>query len=75
MNTASYNGDVLPDKQEIGGILKFFHDNFKDITFHEGVGSKINQSNGFYLSHIEIGKKIVNKYHAVVEFNNVVEIV
>ena len=45
MNTASYSGDVLLDKQEIGGMLKFFHDNFKDITFHEGVGLKINQSN------------------------------
>ena len=91
MNIASYNGDVLIDKQEIGGILKNFHDIFKDITFHEGVGLESNQSNGFYPlnddvnlisvcgiwtpTHIETGKSIFNKYNAVVEFNDADEIV
>ena len=91
MNTAQYNGDVLLDKQEIGDILKFFHDNLKDITFHEGVGLKTNQSNGFYPlndnanliavygtwtpTHIETGKKIFNKYRAVMKFNDAGKIV
>ena len=91
MNTAAYNGDVLLDKQQIGEMLKFFHDNFENITFHEGVGLNPNQSNGFYPlddsanliavygtwtpTHVETGKQIFNKYHAVVEFNDAGKIV
>jgi ketosteroid isomerase-like protein len=47
-NPAQYNGNVLIDKQGVRETLKFFHDNFKDIVFHEGVGLTTGKSNGFF---------------------------
>ena len=81
---------MLIDKEGIREIFKFFHDSFKDIIFHEGMGLTREKSNGFFggsvypqndnpnvvavygtwtPTHIETGKKIFNKYHTVLEFN------
>ena len=96
LSLAQYNGNVLIDKEGIREIFKFFHDGFKDITFHEGMGLTREKSNGFFggsvypqndnpnvvavygtwtPTHIETGKKIFNKYHTVLEFNDAGKIV
>ena len=90
LSLAQYNGNVLIDKEGIREIFKFFHDSFKDIIFHEGMGLTREKSNGFFggsvypqndnpnvvavygtwtPTHIETGKKIFSKFHAVLEFN------
>ena len=96
LSLAQYNGNVLIDKEGIREIFKFFHDSFKDIIFHEGMGLTREKSNGFFggsvypqndnpnvvavygtwtPTHIETGKKIFNKYHTVLEFNEAGKIV
>ena len=96
LSLAQYNGNVLIDKEGIREIFKFFHDSFKDIIFHEGMGLTREKSNGFFggsvypqndnpnvvavygtwtPTHIETGKKIFNKYHTVLEFNDAGKIV
>ena len=39
---------MLIDKEGIREIFKFFHDDFKDIIFHEGMGLTREKSNGFF---------------------------
>ena len=96
LSLAQYNGNVLIDKEGIREIFKFFHDSFKDVIFHEGMGLTREKSNGFFggsvypqndnpnvvavygtwtPTHIETGKKIFNKYHTVLEFNDAGKIV
>ena len=96
LSLAQYNGNVLIDKEGIRETFKFFHDSFKDIIFHEGMGLTREKSNGFFggsvypqndnpnvvavygtwtPTHIETGKKIFNKYHTVLEFNEAGKIV
>ena len=47
-NLAQYNGNVLIGKKEIKEAFKNFHDTFKDVIFHEGVGLTREKSNGFF---------------------------
>ena len=47
-NLAQYNGNVLIGKKEIKEAFKNFHDTFKDVVFHEGVGLTREKSNGFF---------------------------
>ena len=95
-NPAQYNGNVLVNKEGTGEATKWYHDNFKDIIFREGMGLTREKSNGFFggsvypqndnpnvvavygtwtPTHIETGKKIFNKYHTVLEFNEAGKIV
>ena len=41
-------GNVLIGKKEIKEAFKNFHDTFKDVVFHEGVGLTREKSNGFF---------------------------
>ncbi len=45
---AQYNGNVLLNKEEIGEVIQWFYDNFKEIVFHEGIGLTREKSNGFF---------------------------
>ena len=47
-NPAQYNGNVLVNKEGTGEATKWYHDNFKDIIFHEGMGLTREKSNGFF---------------------------
>ena len=95
-NPAQYNGNVLVNKEGTGEALKWYHDNFNDVIFHEGLDLTSKKSDGFFggsvypqndnpnvvavygtwtPTHIETGKKIFNKYHTVLEFNDAGKIV
>ena len=95
-NPAQYNGNVLVNKEGTGEATKWYHDNFKDIIFHEGMGLTREKSNGFFggsvypqndnpnvvavygtwtPTHIETGKKLFSKFHAVLEFNEAGKII
>ena len=47
-NPAQYNGNVLVNKEGTGEALKWYHDNFNDVIFHEGIGLTREKSNGFF---------------------------
>ena len=36
-NPAQYNGNVLVNKEGTGEATKWYHDNFIDVIFHEGL--------------------------------------
>ena len=95
-NPAQYNGNVLVNKEGTGEATKWYHDNFKDIIFREGMGLTREKSNGFFggsvypqndnpnvvavygtwtPTHIETGKKLFSKFHAVLEFNEAGKII
>jgi tetratricopeptide (TPR) repeat protein len=43
-----YNGNVMVGLKGIRDILSFYHNNFDDITFQEGVGLPDDDGSGFY---------------------------
>ena len=43
-----YNGNVLVNKEGMRETLQWYHDSFKDIIFHEGMGLTREKSNGFF---------------------------
>ena len=47
-NPAQYNGNVLVNKEGTGEALKWYHDNFNDVIFHEGLDLTSKRSNGFF---------------------------
>ena len=46
-NPAQYNGNVLVNKEGLGEAIKWYHDNFNDVIFHEGLDLTSKKSNGF----------------------------
>ena len=95
-NPAQYNGNVLVNKEGTGEALKWYHDNFNDVIFHEGLDLTSKKSNGFLGGsvypqndnpnvvgvygtwmpiHMETGKQVFNKWHAVIEFNDAGKII
>ena len=47
-NPAQYNGNVLVNKEGTGEALKWYHDNFNDVIFHEGLDLTSKKSDGFF---------------------------
>ena len=47
-NPAQYNGNVLVNKEGTGEALKWYHDKFNDVIFHEGLDLTSKRSNGFF---------------------------
>ena len=43
-----YNGNGMVGLKGIGDVLSFYHNNFDDITFQEGVGLPGDDGAGFY---------------------------